>query len=147
VTTANLLADLRRDEGLRLTAYPDPLTHAAPWTIGYGHTGPEVHAGFTWTLAQAEAALAADVAHVEAGLDRELGWWRGLDDVRQDVLVNMAFNLGVEGLLKFHNTLAFVQHHAFERAAAGMQQSLWARQVGTRAKRLARQMSTGQHQA
>ena len=49
MTTPNLLADLRRDEGLRLAAYPDPLTHAEPWTIGYGHTGPDVGSDTTWT--------------------------------------------------------------------------------------------------
>src|SRR5579863_9367251 len=95
MTTANLLADLRRDEGLRLHAYPDPLSGGAPWTIGYGHTGPEVRAGLVWTLAEAEAALASDVARTLRALDTHLAWWRDLDATRQDAIANMAFNLGV----------------------------------------------------
>jgi GH24 family phage-related lysozyme (muramidase) len=35
-----LISDLKRDEGLRLTAYGDPLTGGEPWTIGYGHARP-----------------------------------------------------------------------------------------------------------
>ena len=48
---------IKKFEGLRLAAYPDPATGGEPWTIGYGHTGPEVHRGLTWTHDQAEAAL------------------------------------------------------------------------------------------
>jgi lysozyme len=49
----------RRWEGLRLRAYKCP---AGVWTIGYGHTGPEVVEGLEWTIPQAEAALQADMA-------------------------------------------------------------------------------------
>lgn len=146
MTTANLIPDLERDEGLRLSAYPDPLSGGEPWTIGYGHTG-NVHPGTVWTPEQATAALQADVAHVEALLDIQLPWWRQLDDIRQDVLVNMGFNMGVTGLVQFHNTLAAVQNHRWQAAHDGMLMSLWARQVGTRAQRLAEQMLTGVHQA
>ena len=40
-------------EGCRLTAYPDPASGADPWTIGYGHTGPEVKPGLTISQEQA----------------------------------------------------------------------------------------------
>lgn len=154
MTTAYLAADLRRDEGLRLQAYPDPISRGEPWTIGYGHTGPEVVPGLVWTEAQAEAALAADLARAEAWLDRELSWWRGLDDVRQDVLADMAFNMG-RRLLGFEKALgsthageiAEVAHMAanddFAWAADELLDSVWARQVGGRAQRLAEQMRTG----
>lgn len=66
-----------------------------------------------------------------------------LDDVRQEVLLNMSFNLGVHGLLTFQNTLKFIQEGDYERAAAGMLASKWARQVGARAVELAEQMRTG----
>jgi GH24 family phage-related lysozyme (muramidase) len=39
MTTLWLAQDIKTDEGCRLEAYPDPATGAAPWTIGYGHTG------------------------------------------------------------------------------------------------------------
>jgi len=57
MTTPYLAADIGRDEGLRLHAYPDPDTGAEPWTIGYGCTGADIGPGLVWTLAQAQAAL------------------------------------------------------------------------------------------
>ncbi len=145
MTSPFLLADLRRDEGFQLTAYPDPLTGAEPWTIGYGHTGAGVVRGVVWTLEQAEAALAVDVAAACRGLDGALPWWVHLDDLRQDVLANMAFNLGVAKLLGFTETLAAIRVGAFADAANHMLASAWARQVGARARRLAAQMRTGAH--
>lgn len=46
------------DEGLRLHAYQDS---GGVWTIGWGHTGPDVHEGLVWTRAQALAALREDL--------------------------------------------------------------------------------------
>jgi lysozyme len=62
------------------------------------------------------------------------------------VLVNMGFNMGVTGLLQFHNTLHYIENHQWEQAAEGMLNSAWARQVHARATRLAEQMLTGEHQ-
>jgi lysozyme len=143
VTTPFLLQDLREDEGLRLRAYPDPISHGEPWTVGYGHTGPDVGRDTVWTKEAAEAALAADVAVATADLDRRLPWWRALSDLRQDVLANMAFNLGVTRLLGFEHTLRAIEDGAFEVASECMLASAWARQVGARAIRLAAQMRTG----
>lgn len=141
--TEPLIADLKRDEGVVLTAYPDPLTHADPWTIGVGHTGPEVHKGLVWTQEQAEAALIADVAKHDAALFAAIPWAATLDPVRKDVLRNMAFNMGVKGLLGFVNTLNLVRSGDYANAAANMLKSIWARQVGARANRLADMMRTG----
>lgn len=146
MTSPNLIPDLERDEGLKLFAYPDPLSGGEPFTVGYGHTG-NVHPGTVWTLTQAQQMLAADVAHTEAALDAQLPWWRQLDDPRQDVLVNMSFNIGVTGVCQFRNTLAAVKAGQWAQAAAGMLNSEWARQVHARAERLAEQMLTGIHQA
>lgn len=145
--TEQLLADLRRDEGLRLKAYPDPLTGGSPWTIGYGHTGLDVYPGLIWTKVQAEAALVMDVTKAMRLLDAYAPWWRNLSQVRQDVLVNMTFNLGwgdgTRGLSSFKNTLSKIRRGDFAGAAGGMRASLWAHQVGARAERLAEMMSTG----
>ena len=53
---------LKTWEGCRLSAYPDPASGGAPWTIGYGHTGPDVVPGLTITQQQADALLQKDVA-------------------------------------------------------------------------------------
>lgn len=144
MTTLNLLDDLKADEGLKLQAYPDPKSGGSPWTIGYGHTGLNVHPGLTWTQAQAEQALGEDVASVKADLDRFYGWWRGLSDIRQDALVNMTFNLGIGGLRSFKNMLWALRRQDFQTAAQEMLNSEWAREVPRRAARLAEQMKTGE---
>lgn len=151
MTTPYLLADLKRDEGFRDTAYPDPVSHGAPWTIGYGHTGRDVHPGLTCTEDQAATWLAQDAAAVQRGLDTMLPWWRGPCDARQDVLVNMGFNLGLHGLLDFRHMLMALQRHDYETAADEILDSIAALDeralagVGelTRYDRLAAQMRTG----
>lgn len=163
MTSPYLAGDLARDEGLRLKAYPDPLSPRGrelakpmlercegwaklpgdPWTIGHGHTGPDVHEGLVWTLEQCNAALKADIAEAESCLDHAIPWWRQLSDYRQDVLANMAFNLGWTKLSAFHHFLAALDQGDYDDAATEMMASAWAREVGARARRLATQMRTG----
>lgn len=53
-------------EGCSLEAYPDPgSSNGEPWTIGYGHTGPEVHKGLVWTQEKADATFPVDVGSSE----------------------------------------------------------------------------------
>ena len=137
MTTPQLVSDLQRDEGLRLSAYPDPLSGGEPYTIGYGHTGG-VHVSEVWTQEEAETTLLQDIAVAEQSLDRSLPWWRELDDVRQDALCNMCFNLGISRLLGFHNMLVDLQANDYDGAASEMLDSKWAVQVGARAQRLPR---------
>lgn len=136
-----LLAALKKDEGCSLTAYKDTL---GVWTIGYGHTGPEVHAGLVWKQEHADAELTGDILAHNYALLKALPWVPGLDPVRRRVLQNMCFNLGINGLLGFHNTLHFVQIGEYGEAADGMAASLWAKQVKGRARRLAQEMRTGE---
>jgi lysozyme len=87
--------------------------------------------------------LEEDIDKKQAGLHDALPWVATLDDARQNVLMNMAFNLGVAGLLEFTKTLNFVKRREYEKASVEMLDSDWAKQVGERAKRLAKVMKTG----
>ena len=83
-------------EGCKLTAYPDPGTGGAPWTIGYGHTGPDVHPGLTITQEQAENYLMQDVAKAAADVNAKV-----TVEITQgefDALVDFAFNCGCGNL-------------------------------------------------
>ena len=141
MTTPALKDALIADEGLREHAYADA---GGVWTIGVGHTGPDVHEGLSWPRELCLQTLDADIARVELGLDERLAWWRGVSPPRQDVLANMAFNLGVAGLLAFRHTLEAVRAGDYALAAERMLASEpWRSQVGARAERLARQMRTG----
>jgi lysozyme len=92
-------------EGCRLRAYPDPGTNGAPWTIGYGHTGPEVHPGMVITDKQAEDYLMDDLRRFEDGVARIAP---KCTDNQYAALVSFAYNLGLSSLagstlLKYHN--------------------------------------------
>ncbi len=69
-------------------------------------------------------------------------WMTALSPARFGAMVNMAFNLGVGGLNHFHKTLAALQVKDWDTAAKEMLDSTWARQVGERAIRLAKQVRT-----
>ncbi|AJQ94264.1 glycoside hydrolase family protein [Gynuella sunshinyii] len=96
------------------------------------------------TVAEAQTLLDHDIDDTCQRLNSELPVYLVLDQCRRRVLINMAFNLGVNGLLKFKNMLAALANRDFSRAAVEMLDSKWARQVGKRAEELAREMETGQ---
>lgn len=141
------------EEGRRFVAYPDALTGAAPWTIGVGHTGPEVRRGVSWTPEQVEAQFAADIKHATEAVMLNLPWAAALDDARRAVLIGMAFQMGIghppskmlkpEGLLGFPRFLAAARDGRWHDAAAEMLDSDWKRQTPKRAARMARQFETG----
>ena len=76
-------------EGLRLTAYQDV---AAVWTIGYGHTGPDVVPGRTISEAEAAALLLDDLADAIACVNRAT--IVELSQCQFDALVDFCFNAG-----------------------------------------------------
>lgn len=131
--------DLVRDEGEVLHAYRD---HLGYWTIGVGVLIDERKGGGI-TRDESRLLLANRLAERAAKLDCHIPWWRSLGNVRQRVLLNMSYQLGVAGLLKFKSTLAAVQRGDYAAARQGMLNSLWARQTPGRAKLLADAMRDG----
>ena len=142
-----LVADLKREEGCRLAAYPDPVSGGEPYTIGYGYTGPEVHPGLVWGQDMADAMLDRRVDGVISQLDQMLPWWRSLDDIRGNVLAKMAYQMGIGGLLGFKQMLAHVRAEEWDLAKAAGLDSTWARQTPERAEREMTELDTGVHQA
>lgn len=147
MTTKYLATDISWDEAPSgipvLNAYPDPLTKADPWTIGLGSTGADIKQGTVWTAEYAVARRDMMIADIIDHCAVNFPWWNAIDDVRQDVFVNMGYQMGWQGLLKFTATLAAEARGAFETAAADMRASLWDRQTHVRAERLAAQMESG----
>ena len=131
-----MVRQLRLHEGERLKPYR---CTAGKLTIGVGRNLED--RGIT--REESAMLLANDVAAEERELLRALPWVATLDEVRQRVLLDMAFNMGIVGLLGFKNTLATIQAGDYQRAAAMMLDSKWAGQVGQRAERLSRMMATG----
>ena len=101
----NLTNQLRRDEGEVLHAYQD---HLGFWTIGIGRL-IDKRKGGGLTKDEAAYLLGNDIARFTTALRTRLPWFGRLDEARQGVLANMAFQMGVEGLLGFRNTLGMIE--------------------------------------
>ena len=128
---------LVKHEGLRLKPYR---CTAGKLTIGVGRNLDDC--GISQT--EAYVLLENDIQNCEKQiLDEIPEIYNGLDEVRKSVLLNMCFNLGINGLLGFKNTLAFVKAGDWERAANNMLVSRWAKQVGRRAIELSELMRKG----
>jgi lysozyme len=133
---ARLGRDLTLDEGRRTKLYT---CTAGKLSIGIGRNIQDNG------LSQDEIdyLFNNDVERVKTEMDRHYPWYTNLNDVRQNVLFNMLFNMGVTKLNKFTKTLRNMKEGNYKLAAIEMKNSLWYRQVGNRAKRLVREMETG----
>ena len=131
---------VKSDEGCVLHAYRDTLGYL---TIGYGRLIDKKKGGGI-SQSEADQLLQNDIDRKLAELRDHIPWFDKLDDARKGVLLNMAFQLGVKGLLGFRNTLAEINEGNYEKAASNMLKSKWAQQTPNRAKRMAEQMRTGQ---
>lgn len=132
----NIIEQLKRDEGVMLHAYQD---HLGYWTIGVGFLIDERKNGGL-RIEEIDFILQNRLAILTKELAIKLPWFLDLSTARQGVLVNMAFQLGVNGLLAFKNTLALIQQGKYFQAATEMLNSKWAKQTPKRANRLAEQM-------
>lgn len=135
----NLAQLLEDEEGRVAHAYQDSLGF---WTIGVGRL-IDKRKGGRLTDPEIDYLLANDIAEKTAELARALAWFNGLDEVRRNTLIAMAFQMGTAGLLGFRNTLEMVRTGDYKAAGRGMLQSRWAQQTPLRAERMARQMETG----
>jgi lysozyme len=134
-----LISELKRDEGVIPHAYQDSLGY---WTIGVGKL-IDKRKGGRLSDAAIEYLLAEDIDSKVGDLDKNLPWWRNLTPARQRVMINMCFNLGIGGLMKFKNTLGMIERGDYTGASKNMLLSLWAKQVGARAQRLSKMMKEG----
>ena len=127
-----LAEELKRDEGFEEFVYD---CSAGYKTIGYGHnleTTP-----FPEYIA--EKLLHHNIAMKLAECER-FPWFYELSDVRKRVIINMVYNIGGAGVLKFRNMIAAINAKDWELAADEMMDSNWYNQVGDRAVRLVNMM-------
>jgi len=148
-----LIEQLKQHEGFRDNYY---FCTASKKTIGYGRNvdnNPFSHAELEMlgrcdfndqpmTEDEAEQLLLNDVNEIIELIKPNLPWAK-LCSARQAVCVNMAFNLGVSGFLKFKNMILALNDAYYEKAAVEMLDSRWAKQVTNRAQELAIQMNLG----
>ncbi|MGD1827322.1 Lysozyme [Chromobacterium violaceum] len=111
-TNAEGISLIKQFEGFRLAAYQDMV---GVWTIGYGHTGPDVKAGQTITQQQADQLLAADLEKFETGVGQLVAV--PLNANQFAALVSFSYNLGL-GNLRSSTLLRLLNQGDYAGAAA-----------------------------
>ncbi|MDD3437342.1 MAG: glycoside hydrolase family protein [Candidatus Gastranaerophilales bacterium] len=132
-----LKESIKKHEGLRLKVYICP---AGKLTIGYGRNLED--RGITEK--EANIMLENDILDMKLELEDRLPLFKYLDDVRQNVLIEMAFNIGIKGLLNFKKTLEYISIKDYDKAGEEMLNSKWANQVGKRAITLSNLLKKGE---
>lgn len=122
--------DLKRHEGFRPHVYQD---HLGYWTIGYGRMVDKSKGGGI-SKEEAEYLLANDISEVTAALNKTIDGFVMMPRGVRRALINMAFQMGVNGVLKFKKTIFLLEAHQYEQAATEALNSKWARQTPGRAE-------------
>jgi len=140
-----LMTRIKLHEGLRLLPYEDSL---GKLTIGFGHrvTKPEeklyaegITQGMADEIFERDFAKAAAQALSISGSKT----WAALDNARRGVIIEMCFQLGMGGVLKFKRMWQALDTLDYDAAAAEMLDSLWHKQTPKRCKLLANIMKEG----
>lgn len=134
---SNLLDLVKRHEGLRLKPY---LCTADKLTIGYGRNLEDMG------ISEDEATylLQTDIDRCYSELS-VFTWFHELDQIRQEALISMLFNLGLPRFLTFKKMIARLKEKRYSEAANEMIRSRWALQVGERANELAYMVERGEY--
>lgn len=128
---------IKRHEGFRSYIYLDSV---GVQTVGYGRAIGRIG------ISEDEALylLKNDIDRAITGL-QEFPWFKDLDSVRQEALIDMAFNLGIEGFKKFKRMISALENKSYAQAAIESQDSKWAEQVGPRAKEIGYLITYGKY--
>lgn len=129
----NVLKSIASHEGFSQTAYPDPISKGAPYTFGHGLT--------TITESESMEIVKNRVISIQSALSIKLPYYTALPDDAKEVLIEMAYQMGVSGLLGFKNTLDMIKKGDFVGASKNMMLSKWASQTPKRALALSRKLS------
>ena len=138
----DLKQQLIRDEGSVSHAYKDSLGY---WTIGVGRL-IDSRKGGGLSPDEIEYLLDNDIKAKTREVLLALPWMPRLSEPRQAVLIGMAFQMGIGGLLKFKRMLNRIKDGQYVEAAEEMVKSRWAMHTPKRAYRMAQQMETGEWQ-
>ena len=136
---SKLSDQLRVHEGVRKHVY---LCSAGYETIGVGRNIAD--SGLGLSDDEIDYLLENDITRCRKELET-YSWFSDLDEVRQDALINMCFNLGLSRLANFKNALASMEIGAYADAAEHFLDSRWASQVGNRAQEVAHMIRTGEY--
>lgn len=104
-------------EGCKLVAYQDQV---GVWTIGYGHTGPDVFEGLVITQGYADKLLEKDVQLAVDSVNKLVAV--SITQNQFDALVDFVFNLGAT---KFKNSTLLKKLNAGDHMGAAGEFDKW----------------------
>lgn len=113
-----LKQSIRESEALKLTVYKCP---AGVWSIGYGRNLE--HVGVSKN--EAEILLENDLLDIKLSVEDKFNWFKDLNDIRQNVIVEMVYNMGLGNFSKFKNTITYIKNKEYEKASKEMLNSKW----------------------
>tara|TARA_R100001594_G_scaffold137743_1_gene180972 strand:- start:602 stop:1027 length:426 start_codon:yes stop_codon:yes gene_type:complete len=136
-----LTEQLRRHEGVERHVYQD---HLGFWTIGVGRLVDE-RGGLGLSEDEIDYLLKNDIYRSRKELSETFSWFDDLDEVRQDAMCNLHFNLGLGRLSGFKKAIAFMESGDFLLASEEFLDSKWSKQVGKRSEEVAEMIATGEY--
>ena len=138
--TEKLLEMLKRHEGVRSHVY---LCSAGYETIGVGRNISK--SGMGLSDDEVDYLLENDIVRVIKELSSEYPWFKDLDDVRKDAMIDISFNLGATRFRGFKRALAAMEVADYTTAAKEFLDSKWSRDVKGRATELCYMIETGNY--
>ena len=138
--TEQLLEMLKRHEGVKSHVY---LCSAGYETIGVGRNISK--SGMGLSDDEVDYLLENDIVRVIKELSSEYPWFKDLDDVRKDAMIDISFNLGATRLRGFKRALAAMEVADYKLAAKEFLDSKWSRDVKGRSHELASMIETGEY--
>lgn len=135
--TESLMDRLIRHEGIKLNLYKDTIGY---WTLGVGRCLDKKGISHDEALYM----LANDIHDVQQQAAQAMPWLLGIDDVRQSVIYEMIFQLGINGVLAFKKMLAAIRDQDWKTASNEMLNSNWHQQTPKRCEELADLMLSGE---
>ena len=125
----NLIKQIKKHEGFSSTVYQCTEGYD---TIGYGFAVKDLYL----SKEICNKILKQKISELKLKISQKFDWFTDSPDQVQDVVINMCYQLGINGFSKFKKTIYYLETEQYEEASEEMLDSLWARQTPNRAKEL-----------
>ena len=125
----NLLKKIKESEGYSKTVYQCTEGYD---TIGYGFAVKDLEL----SKEVSETILREKITKLKKDIENRFEWVVNAPPKIQDVVIEMCYQIGINGFSKFKKTIYFLETEQYWEASVEMIDSLWARQTPNRAKKL-----------
>jgi len=131
----DIVKQIIEDEGYRRTVYKDSL---GKLTIGYGFLIDSLELDRD----VCDIIIQRKIGKIIFKLLKRFAWFHDAPQVVKEVVINMSYQLGIDGFAKFKKTIEYIENGEYKKAADEMLDSVWAseKQTPERAKKLSNKL-------